>query len=186
MNQHRPTPHNLIDKVIAQNYPLALAGLFILIATILGLRTFDAVFYPVLHCEDGTEMLAYYWNHPHPAEVFRFYMGYISLIPNIVGFLAVSLFPLHLAPYVMVLFSLSTATTAVSLFALRRFRPIMPDDKSRMLVSLILALLPLGNFAMLTNLTYSMWHLLLIALVLMAARLRNRPLRGSSSSSSSC
>lgn len=163
------TPRNLLDRVIRQNYPLALVGLAAFIVLILGLRTFNAVFYPVLHCEDGTEMLAYYWNHPYPVEIFRFYMGYISLIPNAVGFLSTFLFPLHVAPYVMVLFSLGIATTALSLFALRRFRPIMPDDKSRMLVCLMLALLPLGNFAMLTNLTYSMWHILLIAIVLMAA-----------------
>ncbi len=143
--------------------------LFLSIAAILILRCFNAVFFPILHCEDGTEMLAYYANHPALSGILRFYAGYISLLPNLIGFLSTSLLPLHLAPYVMVAFSLALATAALGLFSLRRYRFIMPDDTSRAIVCLILALIPLGNHAILTNLTYSIWNLFVISLLLVAA-----------------
>jgi hypothetical protein len=143
--------------------------LFLLIAAILILRCFNAVFFPILHCEDGTEMLAFYANHPAPSGILHFYAGYRSVLPNLLGFLATSLLPLYIAPYVMVACSLAFATAALGLFSLDRYRFIMPDDTSRAWVCLILALVPLGNHALSTNLTYSIWNLFAISLLLVVA-----------------
>ncbi|MCG8456828.1 MAG: hypothetical protein MI919_11155, partial [Holophagales bacterium] len=135
------------------------------VASILVFRSFNAVMYPILHCEDGTEMLAYYLNRPHPLGVFRDYAGYVSLMPNLMGYAAARLLPPHVAPYAMVGFSLAMATAALSLFVSRSFRFVVPKDRSRALICLIVASVPLGNHALITNLTYSLWHIFLIALL---------------------
>lgn len=153
------------------NYPLIILGLFTLITIILILRCFNAVFYPILLCEDGTEMLAYYLNNPNPLEVFRFSRGYISLLPNILGFLATSLFPIYITPYIMVAFSLMIASASFSVFSLRRYRIIVRDDTSRILICLIIALIPLGNHAIMTTLAYSQWNIFILALLLIMAPL---------------
>lgn len=114
-------------------------------------------------------MVAYYFNNPHLSGIFRFYAGYISLIPNMIGLLATSLFPLYITPYIMIAFSLAFATTLLSLFSLRRYRFIMPSDKARMLVCLLLAFIPRGNYAVITSLTFSMWHIFMIALAIIIA-----------------
>jgi hypothetical protein len=160
-----------INRIISENYTLVVLSLSLLIATILVLRCFNAVFYPILHCEDGTEMVAYFLNNPHPVEIFRFYNGYISLIPNTIGFLVTSLFPLYIVPYIMVAFSLVLSIAALSIFSLRRYRFIMPDDKYRVLICVIVALIPLGNHAIITTLTYSQWHIFIISLLMIIAPL---------------
>ncbi len=116
-------------------------------------------------------MVAYFLNNPHPSEMFRFYEGYISLIPNAIGFLATSMFPLYVVPYVMVAASLAFAVASLSMFSLRRFRFVMPDDRSRILVCLILVLFPLGNHAIITNLTFSIWNIFFISLLFMLSPL---------------
>lgn len=144
-------------------------GLSAIIACILLMRCFNAAFYPILHSEDGTEMVAYYLTNPHPSEIFRFYQGYISLIPNTIGFLVTSLAPLYLIPYVFVAISIFFSTLALSIFSLKRFRFIMADDKSRMLVCLLLALIPLGNYALITTLAFSLNSIYIISLLLILA-----------------
>lgn len=141
------------------------------IGLILVLRSFNAVFYPILFNEDGTKMVAYFTNNPQASSVFRNYAGYVALLPNFFGWLAVRLLPLPWTPYALVWISVLFATVAQTLFALPRFRVVMPDDRARMLLCLLLALFPLGNHALVTNLTFSIWNLFIIALLLTVAPL---------------
>jgi len=162
-----------VNRIISEKHPLVVLGLSATIAVVLVLRCFNAVFYPILFNEDGTQIFAYFLNNPYPSEIFRFYEGYISLIPNLIGFITTSLFPMHVVPYLMVSISLGFAVVALSMFSLRRFRFIMPDDKSRILVCLIVALFPLGNHALVTNVTFSIWNIFTIALLMILSPLPN-------------
>lgn len=155
------------------------AGAVILLGVVIGLilvlRSFTAVFYPILFNEDGTKMVAFFTNNPQASSVFRNYAGYVALLPNFFGWLAVRLLPLPWVPYALVWISVLIATAAQTLFALSRFRVVMPDDRARMMVCLLLALFPLGNHALVTNLTFSIWNVFIIALLLTVAPLPRSP-----------
>jgi hypothetical protein len=158
-------------RLIAEHPRASALSLAIVIAAILIARCFNAVFYPILFNEDGTQILALYTNNPDPGLIFRIYAGYVALLPNTLGYLVTVLFPLPVTPYVLVWLSLVCAVAALSLFALRRFRFVMPDDRARYAVCLLLALFPLGNHALTTSLTFSIWNIFLVALLLTVAPL---------------
>ena len=46
---------------------------------------------PPLSYEDGRDFFAFFYNHREPAAILRFYAGYVSLIPNLVGYLVLAL-----------------------------------------------------------------------------------------------
>lgn len=125
---------------------------------------------PTMGCEDGQLMFAYYVNQPSPWGIFRFYYGYISLLPNLVGYLSAQVPPTW-SPFVLAYFALAVKAAAHTLFALRRFRGVLPSDNLRWWVCLLLALLPLGNVQHIDNTTYSIWNLLWILLLLAYAPL---------------
>ncbi|MEN8006032.1 MAG: hypothetical protein ABFS42_03415 [Candidatus Krumholzibacteriota bacterium] len=160
-----------VGKLLPASHTGLVAGLVALILVILVQRCFNAVFYPILYNEDGRQMVAWFVNNPHPGEIFRFYAGYTSLFPNLIGYLSVTVFPLPVVPYLFVAVSLSLAVGALSIFSLKRFRFIMPDDRSRALVCLLIALFPLGNHALITSLTFCIWNLFFMALLLLLAPL---------------
>lgn len=154
-------------------YPLRIATVFVIVTLIIFARSFNAFVHPILHCEDGTIMFAYYLSHTDPSSILRaqgwqMTEGYVSLLPNAVGYLAVRLSP-ALAPYSMSIYALLVSGFSMTLFALRRFRSILPDDTLRRLACVILALMPIGDFAVMSSTTYSQWHLLMILLLLTAA-----------------
>lgn len=173
MNKYRNLGNLTIDKLMAEYYALIIFALAILISLILIFRNYNAVFYPILLNEDGALMLAYYWNNPHLVEVFRFYNGYTSLFPNLIGYILTSWLPMEIVAYAMVTIALILSTIMLSIFSLRRYRFIMPNDKARITICLIITLIPLGNHAIMTNLTFSLWHLFIIALFLILAPIPN-------------
>ncbi len=110
-------------------------------------------------------MFAFYTNNRGPAGVFRFYSGYISLVPNLVGYVSTFFSPTA-TPGIMAAYSLGVAAAARSLFYLRRFRFVVPHDRTRAWIVLLLASYPVGNFALDSSTTYSFWNLLWISLLL--------------------
>ncbi len=149
---------------------LKLITVFIITLLVIFYRSYTAFRYPILLFEDGKIMLAFYMNNPDPAGVFRYYNGYISLLPNIVGYVS-TLFPVTVYPYVMGIYSLLLSAFSFCLFSLKRFRFIIGDDNTRMAISLFLVSLSLGNFAKHSSATFSSWHLLWIYLMLSLAPL---------------
>lgn len=144
------------------------------ISGIVFIRSFNAICYPVLYCEDGTIMFAYYVNNPSLTGIFKFYNDYISLLPNIIGYLSTR-FPPVIAPYVMTGCSLLITSLTFALFALKRFRFIIPSDVFRISVCILLALMTIGNSPIQTSATYSLWNLLYIYLLLSIAPVPPKP-----------
>jgi len=137
-------------------------------------RSHNAYIYPILHYEDGTIMFAYYINHPAVAGIFRFNGGYISLLPNGIGYIATRL-PLVFAPYFMGIISLLISACAYTVFALPRYRFVLANDWDRYILCLVMALFPLGNSAIHSSATYSQWHLLWLFLMLLLAPFPSLP-----------
>lgn len=152
---------------------LQLLVLFSAVGLFFLLRSFYAFTLPDLACEDGSEMFAYYTNHPTPGYILRSYSGYISLLPNLVGYLAARL-PPPLVPYALAYYALLVKTTAFTLFAGRRFRFTVANDHWRLLIVVAAALMPLGDRLLSDNATYSIWNLLLILCLLVVAPLPRR------------
>ncbi len=160
-----------VARLITEHHTLAVLVLSCLIGLILVLRCFNAVFYPILFNEDGTRVVAFYLNNPHLSAVWQFYAGYVALLPNLIGYIIVAAIPLRAVPYFLVAVSVALAVAPLMMFSLKRFRFILPDDGTRLLVCLILAFFPLGNHALVTNLTFSIINIFAIALLLLLAEL---------------
>lgn len=120
--------------------------------------------HPPLYCEDGL-FFTHYYNHRAWRELFWFYNGYVSLIPNALAFM-VRAFPATFAPYLLSGWALVMGGVSYALFALPRFRALLPSDRARFLCCVLLALWPLGDFAMAHSGVYSLWHLLLVLVLL--------------------
>jgi len=115
---------------------------------------------PPLSYEDGRDFFAFFYNHREPEAILRFYAGYVSLIPNLVGYLVLALptlwVPRALAAVPGVLVTLACALPYLTL------RPLLPGRAWRLGTCLMLALLPVANRLFLSSLAYSIWPLLLL------------------------
>ena len=123
---------------------------------------------PPLQAEDGTEMLAYYYCERDPGRVLRPYNGYVSLVPNAIGYasggVSIASAPILLAlvPFLM----------AVACHVLPHGLSLYGDTSpvgTGFAASLLIAALPLGSVTLLANTTYSQWSgLLAVALLAIA------------------
>lgn len=135
-------------------------GLLVAVAAIHFFRDPANYLLPPLSYEDGRDFFAFYYNHRSPGAVLRFYAGYISLIPNLVGHAAIWL-PVRWVPRALAWTPgvLVTLACALPYWTLRRW---MPSAAWRFGACLTLALLPVANRHFLSSTAYSIWPLLLI------------------------
>ena len=61
-------------------------ALALVVPLLLFLKNPYMLLWPPLHAEDGTQMLAYYYCPRDPGSILRFYNGYVSLVPNAIGY----------------------------------------------------------------------------------------------------
>lgn len=115
---------------------------------------------PPLSYEDGRDFFAFYYNHRDPGAILRFYAGYVSLVPNLVGHVAIWL-PVRWVPRTLAWAPGLLVTLACAL-PFWTFRPWMPSAVWRFGTCLTLALLPIANRLFLSSTAYSIWPLLLI------------------------
>jgi hypothetical protein len=139
---------------------LALAAFFCHLALNF-MRGPGALLEPALPYEDGRDIFAFYYDERDPASVLRSFAGYVSLVPNLIGYLTLALDPLAAARCLRLLPWLLNAL-ALSLFVLPPWRAVIASDRLRCVLSLALAVLPLQDFGMVTMTMYSLWSLLLI------------------------
>jgi hypothetical protein len=141
-------------------------ALALVVALLLFLKNPYMLLWPPLHAEDGTQMLAYYYCPRDPGSILRFYNGYVSLVPNAIGFFSLRA-PIELAPKLLALAPfLLTGACFLLPFLLRTGGPTSGAGTA-VAASLLLAALPLGNADLVANTTYSFWNGLL-ALCLLA------------------
>lgn len=120
-----------------------------------------SVLEPALVFEDGRDIFAFYYDDRSVSSVLRFYGGYVSLVPNSIGYLVMGL-PTELAAILLRVVPWALNALALSLFVLPAFRAVVPSDICRLAISLGLALFPMQDFGMVTMTMYSLWSLLLI------------------------
>lgn len=144
---------------------LILLGSIMLVAF---LRTPGAFLAPVAAVEDGIHMFAFYYNDRGLGSILRFYNGYTSLLPNLVGYLS-PLGPTRAVPYVLALFPLLASSLALSWLSRPAYRFAIADDRTRWLACLVLALVPAASFLFVSNTMYSNWSLLLLLILLALA-----------------
>ena len=124
---------------------------------------------PPLSYEDGRDYFAFYYNHREPGAVFRFYAGYVSLVPNLAAYLALGL-PVRWAPRALAWIPWILVTLACALPYLT-LRPWMRSRIWRLGLCLTLALLPVANRLFISSTAYSIWALLLLLVWASLARL---------------
>ena len=129
------------------------------------LRDLPGALSPPVRLEDAVYMLSFYWQDTDPANILRYYAGYVSIGPNLVGYVAgnapgtVGIYILHWVPLVMAACAFATITLRdVDVFGL--------SLRDRALLAIVLAVLPLANFALLTNTTYMLWSMLIMSSLL--------------------
>ncbi len=140
---------------------LLFAAAFLAHLTLNFARGPGAILDPALAFEDGRDVFAFYYAERDPASVLRFFAGYVSLLPNLLGYLTLALEPVAAALALRVLPWLLDAF-ALALFVLPPWRAVVPSDALRFAMSLALAVLPLQDFGMVSMTMYSLWSLLLI------------------------
>ena len=123
---------------------------------------------PPLSYEDGRDFFAFYYNHRDPGAILRFYAGYVSLIPNLLGYAAMWL-PIRWVPRALAWTPGLLATLACAL-PYWTFRRWIPSALWRFGTCLTLALLPVANRMFLSSTAYSIWSLLLILVWVSLAR----------------
>ena len=128
------------------------------------LRDPGAVTAPVLAWEDGRDLFAYFYNHPDLVSVFRLYNGYVALVPNLAGWLALRA-PVTVAPHLVAGFALAFSSLAFAWIGRPAYRWLVPSDAARFVAGLCLALVPLGNYLFVGNLMYAVWSLLLVTIL---------------------
>ena len=139
-----------------------------MIALIIFWRNLDAFVYPVLFGEDGTRLFAYYLNERGLGSILREYAGYTSFGANLMGWI-VGLFPVVAQPHLLAANAAIVATGCLWLFSSKRFTPLLAGGRARCVLCVCLALLPVGNFALMTCTMFVGWHLLLAAFLLLFA-----------------
>jgi hypothetical protein len=147
-------------------WPIATA---LVVAAIVFSRNADGFLHPVLFGEDGTQLFAFYDRERGFDAVLRSYAGYVSLVPNLLGWFVGAL-PLGQRPYALAAFAGVLAVAAFSTFVSRRFESVLPKIEARAAICVALAALPLGNFPLILCTMFSYMHLLWIAVLFALAQ----------------
>lgn len=143
--------------------------LWLAIVAVLVARSSNAFLYPVMWGEDGTELFLYYLDRRAPSAIIHFYQGYVSLLPNLVGW-SVAWLPLGVQPYALALAAAFLSAGVFSWLASPRFDWIVAHPARRAALGFVLAVLPFGNFAIDACTMYALWPLLLALLLAALAR----------------
>jgi len=149
----RPSARWAIFAVFAGCFAISLA------------REPGALLHPVLEVEDASHLFGFYYLQRDPSTLLRFYFGRISLVPNLVGYLAFFL-PTAVVPYVFALFPLLISSATFACFSATRFRSLVSSDVARASICLVLVAAPMGNALLIGNTMFSMWSLLLLLALL--------------------
>ena len=139
--------------------PAALA--FAAVLAVCFLRDPNAWLAPPLLFEDGRDVFGFFYERRDLAALLRPHAGYLVLLPNCFGWLALAA-PTAAAPQLLALFPLLLASAAFAWLARREFRFLEADDHARALFALLLALFPIANDRFLGNAMYAVWSALLL------------------------
>ncbi|PIR00272.1 MAG: hypothetical protein COV66_07235 [Nitrospinae bacterium CG11_big_fil_rev_8_21_14_0_20_45_15] len=148
---------SLARMFIRRGFLFAFTIAFLFIVSKNGLRE---VFYPTLPAEDGTFFFQIFYNQHELRHVFRFYSGYISILPHLLAYILVFL-PIVWIPSAFALASLCITAGASAL--LYKLSVQMGRTPLFALYSVaIVSALPLGDSWIVGTLAYQSWNFTLI------------------------
>lgn len=128
-------------------------------------NSFEELLYPALYVEDGMDLFPVFYNHHQIQDIFRYYAGYISVLPNLLAFFLTFL-PLKIIP-----FSFAVVSHAVSAltFALvyKLTEHVYQNKIFAFYVAVILAAFPLGNSYLVGALMFQNWNFVIILYLLL-------------------
>ena len=141
-----------------------------LVAAQLVWRCYGLLLHPELRAEDGAKVFAYFYAHREPMAMFRLKAGYLPLLPNVLGFLAVRL-PARATPYFLTIAPTLLTLATLSVFRASAYRRYVASDALRFSVCLALALAPIGTHFTVCSTDYSIWNALLLLMLLVPQRM---------------
>jgi len=145
---------------LATSLPVLLCA----VTAILVWRCQDAFVAPELRAEDGTKVFAYFYVHREWSALFRIKAGYLPLLPNLFGYLAVRA-PARAMPYFLTIAPALLTLTTFCVLRASAYRRYLSNDAARFGLCLTLALAPIGNHFMVCHTDYSIWNALLLLLL---------------------
>lgn len=146
---------------------LAWLALILAVLGIVILRAPAVVLTPSLQWDEGSAVFSHFYEQRELAQILRFKSGYLPLIGNIIGYVAVR-FPTRMIPYAFVGSALLITSITYGLFFARAFRKWFPSDLNRALMCLVFALAPISSSQIVTMSDYSLWNLLATLILLTA------------------
>ncbi|MEZ4663168.1 MAG: hypothetical protein R2911_36945 [Caldilineaceae bacterium] len=132
---------------------------------------------PALQVEDGAQVFAHFYQHRGAAEIWRMKGGYIPLVANLIGYVAVR-FPTRTIPYVLTWLPLLITLAAYSLFFNRRYRTILAAEQTRAVVCVLFCLAPIAQFHLLSHTDYSIWNTFLLLILMSVLPVPTNRVRG--------
>ena len=142
------------------------AALTLLFAGIVISRRPDVLLHPQFYAEDGQAWYADAHNLPALHALFLPIAGYYQFFQRAVA-LVLSPLSLTATPLAYAIVAMTVQTVPALVFASRRLRGVIADDKSRALIAGVYLLVP--NLELSGNLTNTQWHLAVLAFVLLLA-----------------
>lgn len=120
---------------------------------------FNGIFYPALLYEDGTELFQRFYNGEGIGYIFEYWNGYFYIIPKTVAYL-LNFLPAKHIPSLYAFFSMVLA--AITFVVLYEMLQGIFGKWFAVYTTLVIAALPLGYHLLITNLSFSVWNMLLI------------------------
>jgi len=152
-----------------RKYWFAWIALFLAVLGIVFLRAPEVFLVPSLLWDEGSKVFAHFYERREPAQILRFKSGYLPLIGNLIGYVAVR-FPTRMIPYAFAGSALLITSMTYCLFFARAFRKWFPSDLNRALICLVFALAPLSSSQIVAMSDYSIWNLLATLILLIVWR----------------
>ncbi len=119
-----------------------------------------------LWAEQGTNYLYHAINSSFMVNLLATDAGYLVLIPRLIAYFAVKIFPIYYFPYLTNLFGLIFVSFTISFINSCKFRSLISSDCYRFVISLILGYFLLPYHENLTYVNFSYHGLLLCSLLL--------------------
>lgn len=140
--------------------------MLVLSAVILFLRKTDAFYYPQFWAEDGRIFFAQSYTQGF-TSFFEPYAGYLHVVPRIIAFVTMVIFPVGMAPAVY-----NYASLLVTLFVIGNLFSPRFDVKRKSLLALAIVAVPLATNEVFMNVTNIQW---ILSLALIVTLLKKAP-----------
>jgi hypothetical protein len=139
---------------------------FLMIFTLIGLQnSFEELFSPTLHDEDGNVIFTIFYNGHELKNIFTFHGGYIHTLPQALGYV-IQFFPVNAIAHIYV--GISLVIKSLSCFLIyRAIGHIFKSESLAWYVLLAVSILPLAGHEFSVSLTYQIWNFLLIPFLLL-------------------